>query len=285
MTFSKASMVNAIEPGCIRLQGRISEAGFGVPQLVSTVATSRIDAPDYMARRSRAGWPGFGLRRRIAILLLPVAMAMTTVSSMPLRAADSKSAQMDERAMENTVPGLHDFDFLLGRWRVHHRRLKDRVAGSHEWVEFDGTSFSHQVLGGQRNVDDNVLDVPGDPYRAVTLRAFDPKSRQWSIWWLDSRTPSGSLEPAVRGGFKDGVGEFYADDTLKGRAVRVRFIWSHITCDIGSLVIRRRSSLIPPGELGNATPLSLGHLIKEPLHQNAVPVRGGESARRDGNVD
>jgi hypothetical protein len=37
------------------------------------------------------------------------------------------------------------------------------------------------------------------------------------------------LEPAVRGGFKDGVGEFYADDAFSGRAIRVRFIWSHIT--------------------------------------------------------
>lgn len=124
---------------------------------------------------------------------------------------------------------LHDFDFLIGRWRVHHRRLKERLADNHDWVAFDGTSDVHKVLEGQGNVDDNVINLPGDPYRAVTLRVFDMQSGQWFIWWLDSRAPIGSLEPAVRGGFKDGVGEFYADDTFKGRSIRVRFIWSHIT--------------------------------------------------------
>jgi hypothetical protein len=124
---------------------------------------------------------------------------------------------------------IHDFDFLVGRWKVHHRRLNDRLAGSQDWVEFDGTTEMRKVLGGHGNMDDNVLNIPGDPYRAVTLRAFDDKTMEWSIWWLDGRTPSGSLEPAVRGRFKSGVGEFYADDTFKGRPIRVRFIWSHIT--------------------------------------------------------
>jgi hypothetical protein len=138
-------------------------------------------------------------------------------------------SQESQAMMGYEAAALHDFDFLIGRWKVHHRRLKDRLVGSHEWAEFVGTSESRKVLGGQGNMDDNVLNLPGDTYRAVTLRAFDEKTHQWSIWWLDSRTPSGSLEPAVRGGFKDGVGEFYTDDTFRGRAIRVRFIWSHIT--------------------------------------------------------
>ena len=78
--------------------------------------------------------------------------------------------------MTSEASGIHDFDFLLGRWHVRHRRLKDRLVGSHEWVEFDGTTIAHQVLGGEGNMDDNVLNVPGDPYRAVTLRAYDSKN-------------------------------------------------------------------------------------------------------------
>jgi hypothetical protein len=123
--------------------------------------------------------------------------------------------------------GLHDFDFFIGEWRVHHRRLKERLAGSHEWLEFDGTTSTRETMGGWGNMDDNLLDMPGGAYRAVTLRAFDPKTGQWSIWWLDGRNPSGNLDPPVRGRFEGGVGTFYADDTLNGKPIRVRFTWSH----------------------------------------------------------
>jgi hypothetical protein len=34
-------------------------------------------------------------------------------------------------------PGLHDFDFLMGRWSVKSRRLKQRLAECAEWIEKD----------------------------------------------------------------------------------------------------------------------------------------------------
>ena len=74
-------------------------------------------------------------------------------------------------------------------------------------------------------MDDNVLNLPGDPYRAVTLRTFNSRTWQWTIWWLDSRNP-GSLDKPVVGGFENGIGAFYAEDELKGRPIRVRFLWS-----------------------------------------------------------
>lgn len=130
---------------------------------------------------------------------------------------------------EGVVPGLHDFDFLVGHWRVHHRKLKERLANSHEWIEFQGTLLSQPLMGGYSNVDDLELKVPGAPYRGVALRSFDSKTQQWSIWWLDSRTPRGPLDPPMRGSFHNGVGTFYGDDTLNGRPVRARFLWSKIT--------------------------------------------------------
>jgi hypothetical protein len=39
------------------------------------------------------------------------------------------------------MQGASDFDFLIGDWRVHHRRLKERLANSQEWIEFDGTAL------------------------------------------------------------------------------------------------------------------------------------------------
>ena len=128
-----------------------------------------------------------------------------------------------------TQAGLNDFDFLVGEWQVHHRRLKERLAGNHEWIEFEGTSASHKVMGGYALVDDNVLDFPAGPYRAAGMRAYDAKSGQWSIWWLDSRMPLGPIDPPVRGTFADGVGSFLADETFNGKPIRVRFTWSKIT--------------------------------------------------------
>jgi hypothetical protein len=61
------------------------------------------------------------------------------------------------------------------------------------------------------------------------VRAYDPKSGDWAIWWLDGRNPHGPLDPPVKGHFENGVGHFYADDTLNGKPVRVRYTWSHIT--------------------------------------------------------
>ncbi|MDM4767088.1 DUF1579 domain-containing protein [Pelomonas sp. SE-A7] len=119
----------------------------------------------------------------------------------------------------------HDFDFLIGDWRVSHRRLNHRLAGCQDWTEFDGLSSARLVLGGQGNLDENLLHLPGGSYRALTLRSYDPASRTWAIWWLDGRHP-GQLDVPVRGGFDaDGVGSFYADDQLDGRPIRVRFLW------------------------------------------------------------
>ena len=124
--------------------------------------------------------------------------------------------------------GPNDWDFLVGRWNVAHRRLKARLQGCTEWEEFAGSSVLWPTLGGLGNVDDNVIELPGGTYRAATMRGFDPATRQWSIWWLDGRY-AGRLDPPLRGGFCDNVGTFFGDDVLDGRPIRMRFIWSGIT--------------------------------------------------------
>jgi hypothetical protein len=118
-----------------------------------------------------------------------------------------------------------DFDFLAGSWRVHHRQLERRLGDSTEWVEFDGTCMTQPILGGMGNVDDNVVNVPSGPYRAATLRAFDSRTRTWTIWWLDSRYPN-RLDPPLVGAFKSDLGTFFADDTFNGKPIKVRFIWT-----------------------------------------------------------
>lgn len=125
--------------------------------------------------------------------------------------------------------GLHDFAFQTGSWRVRHRKLRDRLAGSHEWFEFDGMCDAWEVLGGAGNVDDHYLDDPAGAYVAATVRRTDPVTGRWSIWWIDPR--AASIDPPVHGMFENGVGTFAGHDTFKGRPIEVRFIWSGMTKD------------------------------------------------------
>lgn len=118
-----------------------------------------------------------------------------------------------------------DFDFLHGEWRVHNRRLRERLAGSASWEEFPATARIVALLGGTANVDE-ITFGPGEA-SGLTLRLYDPVAEQWSLHWTTS--DHGRLFPPVTGRFTGGVGTFYGDDEEDGRAVRVRFIWSGIT--------------------------------------------------------
>jgi hypothetical protein len=166
--------------------------------------------------------------------MLKLSLVVSTALAMLLGAATAAHASQDNPPPKGTQPnlsGLHDFDLRVGEWVSHNRRLKERLAGSHEWVEFDGTQSFRLLMDGYANVDENVLSLPGDVYKGVTLRAYDPKTGQWAIWWLDGRNPFGEMDPPVKGRFVNGVGLFYANDTLRGKPVRVRFTWSGITAN------------------------------------------------------
>lgn len=161
------------------------------------------------------------MKRSCAML---AALILAALMGSIVAASSSPDSPKPMQAAHQT--GLHDFDFLIGEWRVHHRVLN---ADSHEWVEFDGTSSTRKLMDGWGNVEDNVLNPPSGAYRAVGLRAYDPKTGQWAIWWLDGRNPLGTLDPPVQGRFENAVGNFYSGDTLEGKPIRTRYTWSHIT--------------------------------------------------------
>ena len=121
-----------------------------------------------------------------------------------------------------------DFDFLMGIWRVRHRYLLKRLADSHDWIDFDGSCAARKILDGFGNSDESEINLPGAPYRGMSLRTWDPEMARWSIYWLDSRRP-GRITPPVVGSFAKGIGTFFGDDEHERRAIRVRFVWSRIT--------------------------------------------------------
>lgn len=126
--------------------------------------------------------------------------------------------------MSTENDGRNDFDFLIGTWKVYHRMLTARLKGSTDWVEFEGDTVVRKVLNGLGNLDENIIHMPTGPVHAMTLRLFDPKSKEWSIYWSTDRT--GTLDVPMIGSFKDGRGEFYAQEVFEGRHIYSRFIWS-----------------------------------------------------------
>jgi hypothetical protein len=127
------------------------------------------------------------------------------------------------------LSGLHAFDSRVGCWTIHNRVLRERLADSHDWFEYDGKQRLWLVMGGYGNMDETWLNKPDGAYTGLTVRTYDPKTAVWTIWWFDGRNPSDDIDPPVRGHFANGVGTFLADDTLRGKPIKVRFIWSKMT--------------------------------------------------------
>jgi hypothetical protein len=119
---------------------------------------------------------------------------------------------------------MHDFDYFAGAWTTRQRRLKARGVGSNEWEEFPATLCMSPYLGGMATVDELVFPTKG--WSGLTLRLFDLQKRQWSIYWVSSRT--GTLGTPVVGGFEGSRGEFYGGDEDGGHPVKVRYAWTKV---------------------------------------------------------
>lgn len=121
--------------------------------------------------------------------------------------------------------GRHDFDFEVGSWKIHLKKLMHPLTGSNTWVEFDGTSVTRKVWDGRSQIEEFETDsVATGHIEGLTLRLYNPQSHEWSLFWANSK--DGRMFPPQVGKFRNGVGEFYAQDTLDGKLIFVRFIWS-----------------------------------------------------------
>jgi len=125
------------------------------------------------------------------------------------------------------VDRRRDWTWLEGNWAVEHRRLRRRLVHDTHWDRFSGTSAVWMTLGGLGTVDDNLLHLPGGEYRAMGIRAHDPATDRWSIWWLDGRNPT-RIDPPVTGRFDGDTGLFTGKDMFDGRPIDVRFRWQGI---------------------------------------------------------
>ena len=140
--------------------------------------------------------------------------------------------------------GSHDFDFLIGNWKAHVRRLPDRLVVSNNWVEYDGISNHKKILDTNANFEEFEVDNPEKHLhiKGQTLRLYNPDSHQWSIYTLDLDKGALNLPPVV-GQFIGNRGEFYDQEQYKGRSILVRYVWLNIS----SKSARMEQSFSPDG--------------------------------------
>lgn len=143
-----------------------------------------------------------------------------------LAQTESSAAKVSSQTTGSERDGQHDFDFALGTWKAHLKRLDHPLTGSSTWVEFDGTFVARKVWDGRAMIEEVELDSPGGHIEGLTLRLYNPQTHQWSIYWANSKNGAMDTSPQV-GQFKNGRGEFYGTDTLKGKLIYVRFVWTN----------------------------------------------------------
>jgi len=125
--------------------------------------------------------------------------------------------------------GQHDFDFEFGAWKAHISRRLKPLTGSTTWVEYNGTSVVRRVWNARANLGELEVSGPAGRIEGLSLRTYNPQSRQWNISW--SNSADGTVGLPMIGEFKNGRGEFFNQESLDGRAIFVRFIFSDITAN------------------------------------------------------
>jgi hypothetical protein len=154
------------------------------------------------------------------------------VTLQPLRGLAQQNSDASRTVLQPTPTlrdGQHDFDFEIGTWKTRLSRLQHPLTGSTAWIEYEGTSVVRKIWNGRANLVELQVDGPTGHIEGLSLRLYNPQSRQWSISFANSS--SGTLSQPTIGEFKNGRGEFFDQESFNGRAILVRNVWSDITPD------------------------------------------------------
>jgi hypothetical protein len=137
--------------------------------------------------------------------------------STPLMAQTASGApNAASQATTGEPDGQHDFDFAIGDWKIHLKRLEHPLTGSKTWVEFDGTLKTRKIWNGDGKLKSLTLPV---------LRVF---SRVWLCVYTIRRVTSG----ASIGQRQQQIPPLRYGMTMQKGASSLRF-------ELGELIVRR----------------------------------------------
>jgi hypothetical protein len=143
--------------------------------------------------------------------------------------AQAVAAAPEQRSSIELRDGQHDFDFNIGTWKTHIRRLLHPLAGSNDWVDLNGTVHVRKVWNGRAQLEEIEADGSTGHFEGLTLFLYNPQAHQWGQYFVDSAV--GVVNQPQIGEFKNGRGELFDQESFNGRAIFVRFVWSDITPD------------------------------------------------------
>jgi hypothetical protein len=153
-------------------------------------------------------------------VIMPLRVSAQQVAAAPVTGTQPAAAVRD---------GQHDFDFDIGTWKTHLQRRVHPLSGSTTWIELDGTTVVRKIWNGRANLAELEAATPTGRLEVLSLRLYDPQAGQWSLNTANSKV--GTLGQPTVGGFKNGRGEFFDQESFNGRAILVRNVWSNITAD------------------------------------------------------
>ena len=132
-------------------------------------------------------------------------------------------------AADSAMPrdGQHDFDFTIGVWKTHIKRIVNPLSGGDRTMELNGTVTVRKVWNGRAQLEEIEADGPKGHWEGTTLFLYNPHAHQWSQTFADAS--AGVLTAPLIGEFKNGRGELVAQTQFDGRTVLDRGVWSDIT--------------------------------------------------------
>jgi hypothetical protein len=162
------------------------------------------------------------LGRPVQFLAILFAAFVTLSGSVPAQGNDTAPTKTQR-------DGEHDFDFNIGVWHTHIRRVLDPLSGAPDSIELNGTVTVRKVWGGKAELEEIETDGPKGHWEGLSLFLYNPQAHQWSQSFINSQI--GELGTPLIGEFHQGRADLFGQDTFKGKSILVRGVWSDIQAD------------------------------------------------------
>lgn len=166
------------------------------------------------------------LKKQLLLLLFSIvaltANAQTSKTKTMELTSIKKAKTLDIKP--SSTSSENDFDFLQGKWKVHNRMLKSRLANSDQWIEFEAELHMKKTLNGFGNIENFYSNNNGTPFEGMAIRLFNKETKLWKIYWVDSNGTTMDEKP-VTGSYENGLGRFYANDVFNNQEILVLYQW------------------------------------------------------------